>query len=775
MRSFTFFLMVACGVTSGVESWEIIPETRPLTAGGDLAVKMVEGIDAYLMRAIVNSVDSRAIHWNRDFSSHEAYTRSVEPNRNRLATIIGATDSRNPVQLVLREPGETASNLMAEQSGPTSVRCVEWSVFRTVTGEGLLVDPFGEWRADVVLLPDCDVAPESFLSIAEFPDESANPVLLLARSGCRVLIPQLANRLDTWSGDPRARMTNQPHREFVYRGAYEMGRHIIGYEVQRALAAIDWLEKNPPPAERGSRPIGVIGFGEGGLLAFYIGALDPRVKATVVSGYFGPREGLWKEPIYRNVWGLLSEFGDAEIASLIAPRALIIEVSDHPSVLGPPEPRDGRSGAAPGIIQTPKLDDVRREFDRARSLVSQLTPAPAFHLIDAGGKAFGTPEALARFLEALRPGTILKKTASGATDTFHSPSDWRDRVTARAKRQFEQLVEDTQHLMRESPYVRAKFWEKADASSVEKWVETTQWHRHYFAREVIGELPPPDAPINPRTRLVYDEPGFRGYEVMLDVYDDVFAYGILLLPKDVRDGERRPVVVCQHGLEGRPQDVADPKNENPYYHRYACRLAERGFIVYAPQNPYIGGDQFRVLQRKANPLKLSLFSFVTKQHARTLEWLKSLPFVDPDRIAFYGLSYGGKTAMRAPAQLEDYCLSICSADYNEWIWKNVSARSPYSYMFTGEYEMFEFNLGNTFNYAEMSWLIFPRPFMVERGHHDGVAPDEWVAYEYAKTRRRYALSGLADRTEIEYFDGPHSIHGVGTFEFLHKHLDWPKP
>jgi hypothetical protein len=29
-----------------------------------------------------------------------------------------------------------------------------------------------------------------------------------------------------------------------------------------------------------------------------------------------------------------------------------------------------------------------------------------------------------------------------------------------------------------------------------------------------------------------------------------------------------------------------------------------------------------------------------------------LPFVDPDRIGFYGLSYGGKTAMRVPLFIE---------------------------------------------------------------------------------------------------------------------------
>jgi len=151
------------------------------------------------------------------------------------------------------------------------------------------------------------------------------------------------------------------------------------------------------------------------------------------------------------------------------------------------------------------------------------------------------------------------------------------------------------------------------------------------------------------------------------------------------------------------------------------------------------------------------------------------PFVDPQRIGFYGLSYGGKTAMRVPTVLDRYALSICSADFNEWILKNVTTDSPYSYMFTIEYEMPEWNLGHTFNYAEMAALIAPRPFMVERGHDDGVAPDEWVAYEFAKVRRLYAKLGIPEKTEIEFFNGPHSINGAGTFKFLHRHLNWPEP
>ena len=84
-------------------------------------------------------------------------------------------------------------------------------------------------------------------------------------------------------------------------------------------------------------------------------------------------------------------------------------------------------------------------------------------------------------------------------------------------------------------------------------------------------------------------------------------------------------------------------------------------------------------------------------------------------------------------------------------------------------------MGLYFGYAELAALMVPRPFMVERGHNDGVANDETVAYEYAKVNRLYNRLGLANRTEIEYFDGPHTIHGVGTFRFLHRHLAWPEP
>ena len=77
-------------------------------------------------------------------------------------------------------------------------------------------------------------------------------------------------------------------------------------------------------------------------------------------------------------------------------------------------------------------------------------------------------------------------------------------------------------------------------------------------------------------------------------------------------------------------------------------------------------------------------------------------------------------------------------------------------------------------FAEMALLIAPRPFMVERGHEDGVGLDEHVGYEWAKVLRGYTKRGVPDRTEIEWFDGPHTINGEGTFRFLHKWLRLPE-
>lgn len=765
---FHLLAVLAVIVTFGYAA-EPLPGTAPLTREGDYSAQMVAGIQKYLQRETSNSVAARAQFWRRDASSPEAYAKSVEPNRQRLAQILGVVDKRVALKgLELLAPvGGTA---VVADTPQFTVLAVRWPVLDGVTGEGLLMEPKSAVRAQVIALPDADQTPEQIAGIAPGRNAWAHS---LAAAGCRVVIPVLIDRHDEWSGNPRIRFTNQPHREWIYRQAFMLGRTVIGYEVQKVLAVVDWFEaRNAEPGAR-MAPVAVAGFAEGGLVALHAAALDTRISAAMISGYFDSREQLWREPIYRNLFGILREFGDAELASLVHPRRLLIEHSSPPEIAGPPAVRPDRSaGAAPGKITLPDLVSVQAEVARAGELTGR---AP--ELFHGNGGATTGPGNL-RTIEAL-----LKSVGVTARVDFPPTQplgDARRDFSApdRQRRQVKELENLTQNQLRVASYLRDEsFWSKVKVPDPVAWDGARKPWQSNFWHGVVGKLSSPAGPTNARSKEILNTSKMVGYDVTLDVLPDVFAWGVLLLPKDLKPGERRPVVVCQHGLEGVPMDTVTTNRADrawAAYKGFATALAERGFIVFAPHNPYRGKDEFRTIQRLANPLGLHLFSIIFAQHERILEWLGTQPFVDSRRIAFYGLSYGGKSAMRIPAALDGYCLSICSADFNEWVWKNATVDWRGSYLFTGEYEIFEWNLGHTFNYAEMAALIAPRPFMVERGHDDGVGIDEWVNFEFAKIRRFYNKLGIGDRAEIEHFNGPHTINGQGTYDFLHKHLNWPK-
>ena len=395
----------------------------------------------------------------------------------------------------------------------------------------------------------------------------------------------------------------------------------------------------------------------------------------------------------------------------------------------------------------------------------------------------GSQQALEHFgrMLGVAPGSTLpEETLVDARKSF-DPAERQQQQVTQLERHVQTLIGGADRtrerffLDKVAPWysARRRQWtteKRVDTYPWEPFVEKARPMKQFLWEEVLGKLHDQPLAANPRTRKIYDRPNWTGYDVVLDVFPDVFAWGILLLPKDLKPGERRPVVVCQHGRGGVPAKTIE-RGEKAYFGASAL-LADRGFIVFAPHNPYRGEDRYRILSRKANTVKASLFSFILAQHQQILKWLGTLPAVDPARIGFYGCSYGGETAVRVPALLDGYALSICSSDFNDWARKVASTDSPFSFMFTVEWEMPYFDLGSTFNYAEMCYLMLPRPFMAERGHCDSVAPDEWVAYEYAKVRWMYDMLGLGDRTEIEFYTGGHCFRCQRAFEFLEKHLGW---
>lgn len=774
---------------------EVLPRTKLLAGDTDLSAKMLDGAHLFIEQKINESIGNRLKLWNRDLSSPSAYNMSVDPNRERFMKYIGVDDKtrpfnnynigiedKHPPVSMQRISVDNDPDLIAETT-KYKVYHVRWPVLNRVYGEGLLLQPKTKPIANIIALPDADQQPEQLVGLLPGVPVESQFARRLAENGFQVLIPVLISRTFLFPGKEK----QQTYREWIYRQAFHMGRHIIGYEVQKVLSGIDWFKQS---ADKDLK-IGVAGYSEGGLIAFYAAAVDKRIDAVLVSGYFNSRQQVWDEPIYRNVWGLLSEFGDAEIASLIAPRPLIVEHSVIPSKVETVE----KSGETPlqveglpftgykGRLQTPEFKNVQSEYNR----IDELTK-PGFqqrHLISGQGNkpvSFGSEAALEKFAQFLGHHALIRDAGEIPVDNRKSFNPEERQI-----RQVKELEDHVQWLLRDSDYERNRFflfkvmpeftnktWSTRPYHpyySSDRFIEKGKEYRKFFSEEILGKFDDKMLPPNPQTRKIFDKERWTGYEVVLDVYKNLFATGIILIPKDIKPGERRPVVVCQHGRNDVPRKLVE--GNNTAYNDVAAKLADRGFIVYVPQNPYRGEDRYRWLDRKANTIKKTLFSFIISQHDQSLQWLGSLSFVDKNRIAFYGLSYGGETAMRVPSVLEGYCLSICSGDFGDWTRKVVDTHFKNSYMNTVEWEMPYFNMGSTFSYAEMAYLIFPRPLMVERGHDDLVQPDEWVSYEYGKVRYVYDQFNAGDKTEIEYFNGGHSMKSDGTFKFLHKHLNWP--
>ncbi|HRR33619.1 MAG TPA: hypothetical protein P5026_05940 [Kiritimatiellia bacterium] len=749
-----FGWMVVLGVT-----WsraQPLVGTQPLTGTNDLSDAYLSGLDRFTLRETERVAAERSEQWRQRMAEDGATVAAwLATNRAELARMLGVRDARVPF-----DAPETLSTLTHDavvgRTATHTLMRIRWPVIGDFAAEGLLLEPAQQPIAtNIVHLPHAGITPEQVLGLTNGAAAASRLGFGFPSPNCRMVVPAVISRAKSkyvselpnpYYGKQAAAMPGgkvMTAREFVYRPAYVMGRHIIGYEVQEVLALVDWFRAQAPTAS-----VRVEGWGDGGMLALYAGALDTRIDHAVVSGYFGAREALWREPVDRNVFGLIRRFGDAEVAALIAPRRLTVLMTP-----GPVETitREQGEGGAPGALIAPAADAVGREIARARQLVS------------ADGEGWlvqMTEQEAAKVSVVPLAGGRWEGTAVGAAA-----------CAAREARLVKGMNAFSQHLLAVSPAVRHAFLAELNLSSPDAFDRSAEAYRRYYLEQVMGRIHSARTAPNPRTRVVDQTSGYVCYEVVLDVLPDFILYGYLSVPNGIQSGERRPLIVVQHGRGGTPRTPMALKNGGiKTYHEIAPRLAERGYLVFAPQNPYVFEDRYRQLVRKANPLQWTLYSYIHLQYEQMFDWFGTLPFVDGARIAFIGQSYGGKTAVRVPPVMKRFCLAVSTGDFNEGVVKMASTRYPFSFALWDEYEMFEFDLGNTFNYSDLACLMIPRPFMAQRGHADGVAWDEFVGYEYARVRCLYTKLGLADRTAIHWFDGGHEIALDAACEFFDRFL-----
>ena len=104
-----------------------------------------------------------------------------------------------------------------------------------------------------------------------------------------------------------------------------LGKSLVGMRVWDAMRAIDYVQTRP---EVDPDRIGCVGFSWGGTQTIYTAALDERVKAAVVSGYFGRFGEMLieaEECPCQYVPNLLRYADLPDLLALLAPRPMLIE------------------------------------------------------------------------------------------------------------------------------------------------------------------------------------------------------------------------------------------------------------------------------------------------------------------------------------------------------------------------------------------------------------------------------------------------------------------
>ncbi|HLJ14044.1 MAG TPA: M14-type cytosolic carboxypeptidase [Bryobacteraceae bacterium] len=318
-----------------------------------------------------------------------------------------------------------------------------------------------------------------------------------------------------------------------------------------------------------------------------------------------------------------------------------------------------------------------------------------------------------------------------------------------------------------SPVAREKAWNR-DFSSIDNYRLSVAPNRARFITMIGGFEHYVRTPLHPRLEPLKSPEGYTAERVTLDALPDVEAEGVLLIPKS--PAGPKPVVIVQHGMGGSPEGISGLTDEGDSYHQIGRRLAEQGFIVWANRMTQ-GVETKSRLDRKAKMVGQRLQALEQWILIRVGDYLESRPEIRPDRIAIYGKSWGGRTALYTGAIDERIAVVIANGHFNETVPKMLTRSSHYTaYLFTNEDYAFFPDLANEFSDSDIASLICPRALYIEQGNRDPVVWYPMAQREFEIVANYYRRLGVAERAQMEVFNGVHEIHGESSIAFLKKWL-----
>jgi hypothetical protein len=115
------------------------PAGEKLDWQGPLDERMMDGLHKFIERKLDDAAKNRERFWKRDFSSKEAYEKSVEPNRQHLRSILGIKSERLPTRL--EYVGTDDKPAIVTENEYFRVLRARWLNAERLLGEGLIIEP----------------------------------------------------------------------------------------------------------------------------------------------------------------------------------------------------------------------------------------------------------------------------------------------------------------------------------------------------------------------------------------------------------------------------------------------------------------------------------------------------------------------------------------------------------------------------------------------------------------------------------------------------------
>jgi hypothetical protein len=272
-------------------------------------------LEAYLRTWLVEDYPQRAAGaWNRDYTSVDAFLKSVEPNRERWRRVL------NPPEL------EVTGRLQRRPHPPLARLKGQWITLPLgpVTAQGLLVLPADASPQEpaplVIAQHGIGSHPERTFGVLDEGEHYHRYAEELVDAGFAVLAPMNLRSVE--------------RRNRIERLCRLADTSLPGIELVRLQRLLDEVLKDPRiDGER----VGMWGVSLGGTATMFWMPLEPRIKAGVVAAWFNhrrnkmvipdPRYSCFLETKEEHAFfhGWLTQFTDSDAVTLICPRPLLIQ------------------------------------------------------------------------------------------------------------------------------------------------------------------------------------------------------------------------------------------------------------------------------------------------------------------------------------------------------------------------------------------------------------------------------------------------------------------